>query len=467
MTTPSRRNALPAAGTFGTGHNSPGSHALSVSALNRQVKSLLEHSFLSIQVIGEIGNFARPSSGHWYFTLKDDQAQVRCAMFRNSVMRNRGYLPKEGDQVIVTARVSLYEGRGDYQLICEQMQPSGLGRLQQAFDELKARLAREGLFEQARKRPLPAHPAHIGVVTSPTGAAIHDILTVLKRRFPGLPVTLYPTAVQGNEAARQIVAAIELANRHDACDVLIVGRGGGSLEDLWPFNEEIVARAIAASAIPVVSAVGHEVDISISDLVADQRAPTPSAAAELLSPDQHNLRLRLRQIASRLNARINWQLQRKRQQLLSTRQRLRHPGDRIRERMQRIDGLELRLRQSTRRYLQQREQRLEQLRKRMTLVRPDRQLQRQRDQVARQRQRLQQRMQTVLERARLQLAQRSGRLQSVSPLATLERGYSILLTSQGQAVTSAQQVSPGERLEARLHRGRLALIVDHGETGES
>ncbi|MBR9882635.1 MAG: exodeoxyribonuclease VII large subunit, partial [Oceanospirillales bacterium] len=269
--------------------------ALSVSALNRQVKSLLEHSFLSIQVIGEISNFARPSSGHWYFTLKDAKAQVRCAMFRNSNQRT-GFVPREGDEVLVTARVSLYEGRGDYQLICERMEKSGLGQLQQAFDALKAKLDKEGLFDVARKRRLPPHPKHLGVVTSPSGAAIHDILTVLKRRFPGLPVTLYPTAVQGAEAAAQIVSAIELANRHNQCDVLIVGRGGGSLEDLWPFNEESVARAIVASAIPIVSAVGHEVDVSISDLCADQRAATPSAAAELLSPDRPALTLRLSQL---------------------------------------------------------------------------------------------------------------------------------------------------------------------------
>ncbi|MBV1787011.1 exodeoxyribonuclease VII large subunit [Marinobacterium sp. D7] len=439
--------------------------ALSVSALNRQVKSLLEHSFLSIQVIGEISNLARPSSGHWYFTLKDSKAQVRCAMFRNSNQRT-GFVPREGDEVLVTARVSLYEGRGDYQLICERMEKSGLGQLQQAFDALKAKLDKEGLFDSTRKRPLPPHPRHLGVVTSPSGAAIHDILTVLKRRFPGLPVTLYPTAVQGQEAAGQIVAAIDLANRHAQCDVLIVGRGGGSLEDLWPFNEEIVARAIAASAIPIVSAVGHEVDISISDLVADQRAATPSAAAELLSPDRHALLLRLNQLRRRLESRIGWQLERKRHQLQGARQRLRHPGERVREHMQALDRLELRLQRATQRLLEQRRNRLTELNARLQRVTPARRLEQYRHQLQQLQPLLSRLMQRHLERNRLRLAQQSGKLQSVSPLATLERGYSILLNPAGQAVSSAEQVSPGERLEARLHRGRLTCTVDSIEPGE-
>ena len=440
-------------------------HALSVSDLNRQVKSLLEHSFLSVQVIGEISNFARPSSGHWYFTLKDARAQVRCAMFRN---RNQltGFIPKEGDEVVVTARVSLYEGRGDYQLICERLAKSGLGQLQRAFDELKAKLDREGLFASTRKRPLPTHPNHIGVVTSPSGAAIHDILTVLRRRFPALPVTLYPSAVQGKEAADQLVAAIELANRHGQCDVLIVGRGGGSLEDLWPFNEERVARAIVASAIPVVSAVGHEVDISISDLVADQRAATPSAAAELLSPDRHALKLRLQTLNRRLNSRMQGQLERKRSQLQAARSRLRHPGERLREHMQRVDRLELRLHQASRRYLEQRRLRLEHLQQRFARVTPLLQIRARQEQLAQIGALLPRLMERHLERNRLRLAEQSGRLHSVSPLATLERGYAIMLNAQGQAVSAAEQVRVGEQLEARLHKGRLSCTVDQIETGE-
>ncbi|TCK03064.1 exodeoxyribonuclease VII large subunit [Marinobacterium mangrovicola] len=436
--------------------------ALSVSALNRQVKSLLENSFLSIQVIGEISNFARPSSGHWYFTLKDSKAQVRCAMFRGRNMAT-GFIPREGDEVVVTARVSLYEGRGDYQLICERMEKSGLGQLQQAFEALKAKLDKEGLFEQSRKRPLPAHPKHLGVVTSPTGAAIHDILTVLKRRFPGLPVTLYPTAVQGQEATAQIVRAIELANRHASADVLIVGRGGGSLEDLWPFNEEAVARTILDSAIPVVSAVGHEVDISISDLVADQRAATPSAAAEMLSPDRNALNLRLQQLKRRLQSRMSWQLEKKRQQLNSARQRLRHPGDKVREHMQALDRLELRLTRATARHIQLQRSRVEQLQRRLQRVTPINRINQHRERLTQIEQLMPRLMQGHIERNRLRLAQQSGKLQSVSPLATLERGYSILLDNKGQAVSDSTQVNPGDKLEARLHQGRLQCTVDSTE----
>lgn len=438
-------------------------HALSVSDLNRQVKSLLEHSFLSVQVIGEISGFSRPSSGHWYFTLKDARAQVRCAMFRNRNQRS-GFIPRNGDEVVVSARVSLYEGRGDYQLICEQLEKSGFGQLQRAFEALKAQLEQEGLFASERKRALPSHPRHIGVVTSPSGAAIHDILTVLRRRYPALPVTLYPTAVQGKEAADQIQAAIELANRHAQCDVLIVGRGGGSLEDLWPFNEERVARAILASRIPVVSAVGHEVDVSISDLVADQRAATPSAAAELLSPDRHALRLRLNQLRQRLTRQMQWQLDLKRQRLQSSRARLRHPGERLREHMQRVDRLELSLQQATNRYLQQRRQRLDQLQERLQRATPLQLIRSRREQLQRVQGLLPRLMEGHLARQRLRLAQRSGRLQAVSPLATLERGYAIMLNAQGEAITRADQAHPGESLEARLHQGRLYCRVERSET---
>src|SRR5690606_35272474 len=257
---------------------------LSVSQLNRRAKQLLETHLPLLWVEGELSNVSQPSSGHWYFTLKDDQAQVRCAMFRNRNMLVR-FKPQQGQQVLVRARVSLYEGRGDYQLIAEHMEEAGTGALQRAFEALKAKLGAEGLFDEARKRPIPTLPRHIGVITSPTGAAIRDVLTVLERRFPSIPVTVIPVAVQGKESAPQIVRALELANRCGLFDVLLLTRGGGSLEDLWSFNEEAVARAVAASQLPVVCAVGHEVDFSIADFVADLRAPTPSAAAELMTPD--------------------------------------------------------------------------------------------------------------------------------------------------------------------------------------
>src|SRR5690625_2927780 len=271
-----------------------GRDVLSVSQLNRRSKQILETHLPLVWVEGEVSNLSRPSSGHWYFTLKDDQAQVRCAMFRNRNQLVR-FNPAQGQQLLLRARVSLYEGRGDYQLIVEHMEEAGFGALQRAFEELKTRLSQEGLFASERKRPLPTLPKHIGVITSPTGAAIRDILSVLKRRFPAVPVTVLPVPVQGKEAAPAIVSALDLANRSELFDVLILARGGGSLEDLWPFNEEAVARAIYASRTPVVSAVGHEVDFSIADFVADVRAPTPSAAAELV--DRKSTRLNSSHVA--------------------------------------------------------------------------------------------------------------------------------------------------------------------------
>lgn len=433
--------------------------ALSVSQLNREVKTLLEHSFMTVQVEGEISNLARPSSGHWYFTLKDEQAQVRCAMFRNRNI-SVNFHPKEGDQVVILAKVSLYEGRGDFQLICDRMSESGTGRLQAAFEQLKARLAAEGLFEQGRKRPLPSSVACVGIVTSPTGAAIHDILQVLQRRCPGLPVALYPTAVQGNDATAQIVKAIELANRDKRCDVLIVGRGGGSLEDLWSFNEETVARAIAASAIPVVSAVGHEVDTSISDLVADLRAPTPSAAAELVSPDQAMQRRRLKTLTERMQRQLERIMSQHQVRLQHLTQRLRHPGERLREQSQRLDQLELRLQRALQRQLQQRRQGLDQLRHRLERSSPQRLLQRKQQLVPPLQQRLHQAIQRRLQQKQQLLAAQVRQLHGVSPLATLQRGYAIVQNSDGQAISSTNQLQPGDKLITQLHHGRVFSTVD-------
>ena len=258
------------------------SGVLSVSDLNLQARLLLEQSFSIIQVEGEISNFSSPSSGHWYFTLKDDRAQVRCALFRNR-SRFLKYRPQNGDKVVLRAKVSLYEGRGEYQLIGEYLEASGSGDLQAAFEQLKQKLQLEGLFNPEHKRSLPRLPKHIGVITSPTGAAIQDILSVLKRRFPAIPVTLYPAAVQGDDAPQVLIQALDLANRSKICDLIIIGRGGGSAEDLSAFNDEALARAVFNSDIPIISAVGHEVDFSICDFTADARAPTPSAAAELIS----------------------------------------------------------------------------------------------------------------------------------------------------------------------------------------
>jgi exodeoxyribonuclease VII large subunit len=316
----------------------------SVSRLNREARGLLESAFPRLWVEGEISNLARPVSGHLYFTLKDARAQVSCALFRNRATR-LGFSPENGSQVLIQAQVSLYEARGNYQLIVNQMEEAGDGALRRAFEQLKNRLHKEGLFEAQHKQPLPRLPRCIGVITSPSGAAIRDVLTVLRRRFPGIPVIIYPTQVQGETAAGQIVAAIQTADSRAECDVLLLTRGGGSLEDLWPFNEEVVARAVFACKLPMVSAVGHEIDFVITDFVADQRAATPSAAAELLSPDQTELDNRFRQLDSRLYALLRQRLQQHRDQLnwLTKRMQQSHPGRQLQQQAQRLDDLELRL----------------------------------------------------------------------------------------------------------------------------
>lgn len=296
----------------------------SISRLNREARAQLEGHFPLIWVEGEISNLAKPRSGHIYFTLKDEFAQVRCAMFRMRATHLR-FIPREGQQVFARVRVSIYENRGDFQLIIESMEEAGYGALQRAFETLKAKLQAEQLFSQSLKQSIPKNPQTIGVVTSSSGAAFRDILTVLARRNPNIKVIIYPTTVQGEGAAATIVQAIETANRRDECELLIVGRGGGSLEDLWPFNEEIVARAIAASRLPVVSAVGHEVDVTIADLVADLRAPTPSAAAELVSTDRAELLLQLQGHFMRLQRAMRSTLQQNSQLLHSARRNLRHP----------------------------------------------------------------------------------------------------------------------------------------------
>ncbi|WP_415887031.1 exodeoxyribonuclease VII large subunit [Neptuniibacter sp. QD37_6] len=435
------------------------SHALSVSELNRQARTLLERSFLTIQVEGEISNFVRPSSGHWYFTLKDDKAQVRCAMFknRNQVLSKQ---PKQGDKVIVRAKVSLYEGRGDYQLICDFLEPAGSGQLQVAFEELKNKLLKEGLFDSKQKQALPEHPNHIGIVTSPTGAAVHDILTVLKRRFPGLPVTIYPTAVQGEDAPQQICKAIILAEAHQVCDVLVVGRGGGSLEDLQAFNNEQVARTLFDCEIPTISAVGHEVDVVITDFIADIRAATPSAAAELVSPDQQELQLRLNQLSLRLKRQQKQQLFTAKQQLSNLQSRLRHPGQILKEQAQRLDHVELKLNNQIRRILAQKQIKYQQLEGRLKAQSPEQLLLRREEQLQALHQRLKQACQSSLKSQQLKLSSLASQLQTVSPLATLKRGYSITKDSDKKVIQSASDVVSGQKIEVQLHKGQLLCSID-------
>lgn len=439
--------------------NPNSSRAISVSELNRQARSLLEKSFLIISVEGELSNFVCPASGHWYFTLKDSKAQVRCAMFKNRSQFLK-YRPRNGDRVMVRAKVSLYEGRGEFQLICDYMEESGAGQLQQAYEQLKARLHAEGLFDPQTKQALPEHPRHIGVITSPTGAAIQDVLTVLKRRFPGLPVSLYPVAVQGEDAAPSIVRAIGLANQDQRCDVLIVGRGGGSLEDLWAFNEEAVARAIYSSEIPVISAVGHEVDVVISDFVADVRAPTPSAAAELVSPDQNVLQARLNQHRQRLNMQLRQRLRQQQDRLSALRARLRHPGDQLRQQAQRLDELEQRMQRAFRQRLQQQRQRLTQLEQRLQNQPPQQKITASRRTLELLQGRMQNALQQRTQQSRLRFRAVVGRLHAVSPLATLDRGYAIVQDNDGRVVQQATQVQPGDKIRARLGEGALDCTVD-------
>ena len=434
------------------------SETFSVSDLNQQARQLLESNFAIIQVEGEISNFVCPSSGHWYFTLKDERAQVRCALFRNR-SRYLKYRPQNGDRVLLRAKVSLYEGRGEFQLIGDYIEPAGSGDLQAAFEALKNKLQLEGLFEPEHKQPLPSHPQRIGVITSPTGAAIQDILSVLKRRFPGIPVNLYPAAVQGDDAPLQLQQALDLAIRHQRCDVLIIGRGGGSAEDLCAFNDEALARAIFASPVPIVSAVGHEIDFSISDFVADLRAPTPSAAAELLSPDREQLLRQFDQIRQRLQQQTREALARRQQRLESLQARLRHPGQRLQEQSQRLDTLELRLKHACKQRLNRQHTHLSHLQERLNAQQPSRQIAQLQKQLPQLQQRLQRALQHRLQLLRQQLAEQAHALNTISPLATLERGYSITHRADGEVVHDSADLKLGDTLQTRLAKGRVVSTV--------
>ena len=431
---------------------------LTVSQLNGRARVLLEDVFSNIWVEGEISNLARPASGHVYFTLKDSGAQVRCALFRNNAARVRQAL-RDGLAVKVRGKVSLFEGRGDYQLILDTVEPAGDGALRLAFDALKEKLGNEGLFSSERKRTLPAHPQRIGIVSSPTGAVIRDIISVFRRRAPQVELTLIPTAVQGREAINQIVRALQRADAQ-GFDALILARGGGSLEDLWCFNEEAVARAIAACVTPIVSAVGHETDVSISDFVADVRAPTPSAAAELLAPDSSDLGRRLESLQRRLLLRIQNRLAHDRLRLDSLARRLRHPGERLRQQAQRLDDLDMRLRRAFEQRLNQRRERLARLDTRLAAQHPGRALALLKQRLDNLAERLPRAMRQTLATRRQHLQVQVQTLQVVSPLATLSRGYSILLDERGQAIRSAAQTRNGQRLTARLGEGELQVRVE-------
>jgi len=437
----------------------------SVSQLTAELRGALERGFPLLRVEGEVSNLSAPRSGHLYFTLKDQHAQIRCAWFRNKRMLSR-YAPQDGDQVLVRARISLFEPRGDLQLLIESVEPSGAGALQLAFEQLKAKLQQEGLFDQQRKKPLPTFPRRIGLVTSPTGAVIRDMLHVLKRRCPCIEVLVFPVPVQGANAVAEICEALRLADARSDCDLLILARGGGSLEDLAAFNDEAVARTLASLRIPVIAAIGHETDFSIADFVADRRAPTPSAAAELASPLARDLSNRFGELAQRLLRALRGSLRQHTQRLehLARQQRLLHPLTRLRREQQRLDQLTLQLERAMQSSLAERRGARQQLLARLNAVSPARRIQSAEERRQRAVQGLQRALRLLLKGRRDNLAGLSGQLHALSPLATLARGYSITRDSAGRVLTDPHSVRPGARLYTQLAQGRIESEVI--ETGD-
>ncbi len=443
-----------------------GRDVFSVSRLNETARQLLESELGNVWVEGEVSNLARPASGHVYFSLKDAGAQVRCAMFRT---RSRALIfePRDGLKVMAYGRVSLYTPRGDYQLIVEALEAAGEGLLRLRFEQLKNKLFEEGLFDTALKRPLPRWPRAIGVVTSASGAAVRDIITVLRRRCPALPVIVYPTSVQGEGAAAEIAAAIATANRRAECDVLIVGRGGGSLEDLWSFNEEIVARAIHDSIIPVVSAVGHEVDFTIADMVADLRAATPSAAAELVSPDMLDVEARLQQSRQRLVQTMSQTLKRQSRELEQLRRRLISPRRRLELHFQRLDELLARLPNALTTQLALKRSQLRALEARVVSHSPRARLVAHNSQLQHARHRLTAAMSRSLEQRDARLVRCERVLRALGPSATLERGYAIVTDAAGQVLRDVHTVDVGSTVTTRLARGRFdAQVLSRELTAE-
>ena len=428
----------------------------SVRELNSAAKQLIETGLPLLWVRGEISNFVCAASGHWYFSLKDEQAQVRCVMFRHK-SQYLDWQPKSGVQVEVLALPSLYEARGEFQLTLEQMRPAGMGALYEAFERLKKKLEGEGLFADSRKRPLPAFPAQVGIVSSPQAAALRDVLTTLNRRMPGLPVVLYPTPVQGTGSAQKIAEAIALANQRKECEVIILCRGGGSIEDLWAFNEEVVARAIAASAIPIVSGVGHETDFTIADFVADQRAATPTAAAQAAVPERLELLERLSQYERHMTRAMLRSLERAMQQLDYLQRRLVHPAQRALQQMQHLGQLQQRLQSAFSHAIQNQSWRWQALQQRLRASTPDlaqlasRQLETSR--------RLTDVMQRTLERYDNRLAAAQQHLQHLDPQQVLARGYSMVRDEKGVVVVDSATLAKDQRLEITFARGRAQVEV--------
>lgn len=430
-----------------------------VTRLNREARSLVEANFPTVWVEGEISNLARPRSGHVYFSLKDESAQVRCALFRMA-NRNPGFIPEDGARVLARGRASIYTQRGDFQLIVEYLEAAGEGALRQAFEILKNQLAAQGLFEPSHKKPLPAIPKRIGVITSPSGAAIRDVLAVLKRRFPGIPVLVYPASVQGREAVPEITRGLDLASRRRECDVLILTRGGGSLEDLQAFNEEAVAHAVYRCEIPIISAVGHEIDFTIADFTADRRAPTPSAAAELVVPDRLELQRRIAAIHHRMLSLARHRFEERRREVLWLEKQLAHPKRRLSDGAQRIDDSMDRLIRHMRAFPSLQRGLLSELTARVHRCAPWARIQAHgahREQLTR-RLFLSVQQRTGAHASRVDSLRRT--LDAMDPKRTLERGYAIVTGPQdGKIVLDAQSLSEGDRIHAGLAKGSLLCTV--------
>ncbi len=439
-------------------HETP--QALSVSQLNQRAKQTLEREVGEVWVEGELSNVSRPASGHIYFTLKDDRAQIRCALFRQRARFVAGPM-RDGDQVKLRGRVSLFEPRGDYQLIADAVQAAGLGELLAAFERLKVQLESEGVFANAR--PLPFPPRKILILSSASGAAIRDVLAVLAARWPLADVTLIPVPVQGAEAAPAMISALGLLNRQARLDpdqdVVLITRGGGSLEDLWAFNNEHLARAIFHSRLPVMSAVGHEVDTTLADFAADMRAPTPSAAAERLVPDQQALKHQLSQLENRLRRAMQARLERDSQRLDTLRARLRHPGEQLNRQRQYVSALTQRLQRAMQQSVQQQQTRVTQLSKRLASQDMARLHRTEQERVSQLQRRLASTIQRALEVRQALLSSAARELNAVSPLAVLGRGYAIAQDEKGHVIRRAEDTEPGQKLSLRLGEGRLSVEV--------
>jgi len=437
---------------------------LSVTELNQYARGILEMQVGKVAVSGEISNFSQPASGHWYFTLKDSQSQIRCAMFRNKNQFIR-LKPNNGLQITLHGGVSIYEGRGEYQLIADYMEETGIGSLQRAFEVLKAKLQQEGLFASEHKQKIPQQLRHIAVITSATGAAIHDILSVLNERFPLLHITLIASAVQGKEAPAQLCQALALAERWNSeeinsIDAIIIGRGGGSIEDLWAFNDETLARAMYDCKIPIISAVGHEVDVTIADYVADLRAPTPSAAAEMISPDQHAIYQSLDHYEQRLSNKITTLLHQFQRQLLLLEKSLHHPGEKLAQLRSRFDQFEEKLEKSVSRLIEKKQHRLHLSSQSLMQANPHTQIHSSAAKLQQLSDTLEKSIQRKIERAGQQLVASSALLNSLNPLSTLERGYAIVKDKEGRIISNANTQQVGDSIYTRLAEGELHCTIN-------